>query len=236
MATYNQPDVAIAYLYCDYKEENQLAGDLFSALIRQLVEQLTTIPIEVKEFHKFHNSRPNLAKKAADCSTRSLRALLSSVSALFTSTFVIIDALDECPELDCQGLRNRDLFFSELREILPSVKLLVTSRLHQDIDRYFGQYPRIDIYAHTGDVQSDIESSIEIHPSLLSFVSRDPSLTQSISRVVSHKAGGMYSHSSIRCLLYDPKVTQVSSGTHAIRPTWEPNIDQECSKSIRHDA
>jgi hypothetical protein len=62
--------------------------------------------------------------------------------------FIVIDALDECPT----GADTRDKMLSVLQQV-PTVHLLITSRLHMDVTSDFDAVRQVNLYAHKQDMR-----------------------------------------------------------------------------------
>jgi hypothetical protein len=86
-------DVAIIYIYCSYKEkDDQTAANLIASLLQQLVQISPVVSGEILSLYDYHTkngTRPALGE---------LSRLLQLESRRFSKVFVLIDALDECPE------------------------------------------------------------------------------------------------------------------------------------------
>jgi len=83
--------VAIAYVYCDYKDRNtQTEIELLSSITRQFVEQIHPVPTEVSAF------RDKYAEKRRHPTVDERIALLRSISDSFERAYVFIDALVLC--------------------------------------------------------------------------------------------------------------------------------------------
>jgi hypothetical protein len=195
-AVYPESNVGIAWVHCDYKAEGQTSAKLLSSLIRQLAEQLSELPQEVKLFHKAYIDGTRRARvpalKSSNATTEELIRLLLSVISNFTIAFILVDAFDELPELDHNGRRSRDELASAFQSIAKTTKLLITSRPHQDLERrFFIDCLRIDIYASLEDVRSYVELSMQQHPNLHTLTLREPDLKQDICDKISKNAGGM---------------------------------------------
>jgi len=81
-------DVAIAYVYCDYKDpKTQSEIELFSSIARQLAEQSYPMPPEVKAY------RDKWIEKRSYPSDDEGFSLVRDVALLFNRTFVFVDAL-----------------------------------------------------------------------------------------------------------------------------------------------
>lgn len=184
--TYPTKNTGVAYVYCDYKDTNvQSSFNLFSSLTRQLVEKLSYLPPEVVEFYESHqqNDSPKPTVKGH-------LKLIVSLSQMFKSTFLLVDALDEFS--DPGDFQDWKLLLSEVEGAESSLKLLVTSRPHLDgIKRIFQTSPQVTISANSDDVRIYITSRIEGNNRLAGFIGRYPSLKEEIVRVVNDRVKGM---------------------------------------------
>ena len=174
--------VTIAYIYCSYKEqEHQTAVNLIASLLQQLVQRNPVISNDVVSLYHHHNmkqTRPTLDE---------LSKLLQSEVRRISKVFIVIDALDECPE----GNRTRESFLTEIRKLQPTIYLLVTSRHILAIEREFEQAARIDIYASGEDVKKYLKYRIESEGRLVRLVKPDPALQAAIVNTIVENAKGM---------------------------------------------
>lgn len=177
------PDIGIAYIYCNYKElEEQTITGLIASLIRQLVERRSAMPDEVQKLYQHHTglgTRPRLADYSQ---------LLQFIASRFSKVFLIIDALDECNESD--GTRSG--LIQEIRKLPRTLHLLCTSRHVRDIEQQFSGLPRQEIRASNIDVEKYLVGSIERHARLKKHVVADPSLGDEITRSIVTKVDGMF--------------------------------------------
>ena len=89
-----------------------------------------------------------------------LQRLTSGDTKIPTSRLpvIIIDALDECGGLDSSSRKARkDILncFRDWQKLAPGVKLIVTSRVEQDIDRAFSEFPHTQLEIRTGATVTD---------------------------------------------------------------------------------
>ncbi|KAL2355080.1 hypothetical protein BJ546DRAFT_842277, partial [Cryomyces antarcticus] len=94
LSTVPNTDVGVAYSCCAYKEQHK-AKDLVAALLRQLVRQLPALPEAVKDLYMRHHQRKTLPRR------HEFAEVLRYVASGFSQVFLIIDALDECREENC---------------------------------------------------------------------------------------------------------------------------------------
>jgi hypothetical protein len=80
--------IAIAYIYCDYKNpKTQSELKLLSSITRQLTEQASSIPPAVKQFCDKN------AEKRRNPTGDEWTSLINSICLLFQKTYVFIDAI-----------------------------------------------------------------------------------------------------------------------------------------------
>jgi hypothetical protein len=176
------PDIGIAFVYCDYKDKaEQTNVSLIASLLRQLVEQCPDIPGDLRKSYKQYNQRKIRLK------SQEYAKLLRSVVASFSRAFIVIDALDECDEIN--GSRSR--LISDMNSLPSSTQLLCTSRFLPDLERQFESCPRIEIRASEGDVKTYLISRIEQESRLSRHVASDPSLKGKIVSTIVRKVEGM---------------------------------------------
>src|SRR5579862_3445203 len=113
--TFAGMNVGVAYIYCEYKGQDQTAINFVASLLRQLTQQLSIIPDKLMAVYKKHKDRhthPQLGKYSS---------LLQLVLRGFSQVFIVIDALDEYTEDD----GTRDSLLTEIRKLQPDIRLLV---------------------------------------------------------------------------------------------------------------
>ena len=82
-------NAAVAYIYCNYKEQNQTAINLVASLLQQLVQGQSVISNDIIAIYRRHSrkqTRPSFAEYSE---------LLESEAHRFSKVFIVIDALDE---------------------------------------------------------------------------------------------------------------------------------------------
>jgi hypothetical protein len=180
--TMTSPDIGLAYIYCNYKEQaSQTLVNFLGSIVQQLIRRRKGIPDDVFSMYKFHKAQ----------GTRPTRAeyskMLRSVSTTFSQVYVVIDALDECDE--SSGTR-RDLI-SEFTNDAANWQLLCTSRVLGDIEQIFAKSSRLEIRASDEDVQIYLEQSMKSEDRLGDFCKKDPTLQNAIVQNISKNAKGM---------------------------------------------
>ncbi|CAL5866963.1 uncharacterized protein PFLUO_LOCUS1175 [Penicillium psychrofluorescens] len=175
----NQNEVGIAYLYCDYRQQHSLF-ELYSALLRQIVQRKRSIPESVKSFHQ------DFSAKGTRPSKDEVLSQFRSVLASCARSFVVIDALDECPISD-GNISVREPFLRELVRLQNEVgfNLLVTSRPDQEIASHFEGATSLEIQASSEDIQYYVDVRLNDLPS---FVRKREKLKQSIKESITESA------------------------------------------------
>ncbi|EGO00481.1 hypothetical protein SERLA73DRAFT_160331 [Serpula lacrymans var. lacrymans S7.3] len=176
--------VAVAYLYCNYKDQAlQTVYNLVAYLLKQLVQDFPTTSERVTKHYERHlaqNYRPTL---------HDVHSTLITEIQQFSQVFIIIDALDEIPE-------DGDIR-SELLHRLQSLggSLLVTSRDNASIAAALRDAQLMDISAHEGDIREYIEGCIHSGTRLTRLdrlLAEDPVLREEIFRRIIEVARGMF--------------------------------------------
>jgi hypothetical protein len=172
-------DIGIACVYCNYKEND--AVKLVAGLWRQLVRDRDLLSQDVKDLYERSNRRdiPNI---------RDVSKVLLSEIRTYSKIFVVVDALDECPE---EG-NSRATLLSELRNLPPEVHLMVTSRPLATIESCFPGSKQLEIKASREDIRRFINGRISFYPTLACYVEENEELREYIVNTVTQKAEGMY--------------------------------------------
>ncbi|KAI5852526.1 ankyrin repeat-containing domain protein [Morchella snyderi] len=142
----------LAYIYFNYKEQlEQKPAVVLASIIKQLSSQLLNLPKVVQDLY----GKLSLLKRRP--SFPDLENILVAISKLFPQTYIICDALDECP----QGQR-RELLPFFLRIGLQKINIFLTSRDYpEDIQCFFESSAKVRLSARDDDITSYIEQKIE---------------------------------------------------------------------------
>jgi ankyrin repeat domain-containing protein 50 len=173
-----QEDVAVAYIYCNYKEQGKMAVDLAANLLQQLVRRNPVISDEIRSLYDHHikeGTRPTLAEWSK---------LLQLEACRPSKTFIVIDALDECPE------STRESFLAEIQKLRRNTYLFITSR-HLSIERDFEDAAQVDIRASDEDVRRYLEDRIKKEHRLARCIGADLTLQETIIDTIIQKARGV---------------------------------------------
>lgn len=145
----------LAYIYFNYKEQlEQKPAVILASIIKQLSSQLLHLPKVVQELYG------RLAPLKRRPLFRDLESILVAISKLFPQTYIVCDALDECPQS-----QRRELLPFFLRIGLQKINLFLTSRDYpEDIQCFFENSDKVRLSARDDDITSYIEQKIEENP------------------------------------------------------------------------
>lgn len=178
----NDGNVGIAYLYCNFRrEQEQKPADLFASLLKQLIQEQPSVPKSMRglyEHHKDRRTRP---------SSDEILAVLHSAIRDYSRTFIIIDALDECQVSN--GVRRILLSKIFNLQAKTAVSLFATSRFIPEIEKEFERGLSLEIRASDEDVQRYLDSHMFQLPS---FVSNNLDLKEKIKTAIVNAVDGMY--------------------------------------------
>ena len=171
----------IAYIYCVHNGINQTANNFLGSLLRQLATQSAASLKDIKscyEHHARYGTRPSLNE---------IVGLLRSQVEGFDELFIVIDALDECPEQD----QTRKSFLAQVRALPPKARLMVTSRNVPVIERMFKNDMCIEIRAQDQDIMTFINSQMEQQDEFADLLEDHEEVRSDITATVLDKANGM---------------------------------------------
>ena len=184
----NDGDIGVAYIYCDYRQQReQTVANLVGAILRSLLMKRfandVVLPDALSNVYKRHLSqrtRPSLGE---------LSSLLLGELKFHERAYLVIDALDECPE----GGGTRQSFLGVLRDLQRNnVSILLTSRFDSSIQNEFGAGPSLTISADNYDIRKFIQYNLQRHRRLEKFIQRDPSIEEKIVQTIVQNAHGMF--------------------------------------------
>ncbi|KKP01340.1 ankyrin repeat protein [Trichoderma harzianum] len=128
---------------------------------------------------KYENTRPSIAD---------IGSLLQNIVFSFSKVFIIIDALDECAEVD----DVRFITLTELKKLQHRMLLLVMSRPMPDPEGLLEDAIRINVEASLTDIRNYIEQRIDNTRSMQKHVEGVPELRHRIVTVILQKIKGMF--------------------------------------------
>lgn len=176
------PDVGIAFVYCDYKEQvEQTVDNLLLSVLGQLVQQQAVISDEVLSMYRYHGQHKTWPR------TVEIGKVLRAVSTAFSKVFIIVDALDECN--GSNGTRNK--LISEIQSLPLNTRALFTSRFSLDIQRSFKNHPELEIRANDADIELYLTNRIHEESRLEKHVQTEPQLAEEIICTIIRNSQGM---------------------------------------------
>lgn len=199
--TFSQDDdIAIAFIYCDYKAE-QTVSHLLGSLLQQLVQQSSKVSDEIVACHQQHIQQSTIPLITEY--SRLLHVQLFSQPPVFSRVFVVIDALDEC------GETTREILLSELRKLQSTLCLLVTTRPHFmfALSHAFEKACVLEIRASAEDIERYVQARIDTDVRLKRLLGGDPILQAEVITTIVSKAQGMFEPFVIPSLLTVLKVS-----------------------------
>ncbi|KAH8122467.1 ankyrin repeat-containing domain protein, partial [Trichoderma asperelloides] len=174
-------NTGVAYVYFSYRQSDEKADDLLFSLLKQLAQIRSSLPdcvTALYEQHKDKGSRPSLEV---------ITSTLQSVISTYSRTFIVIDALDECPNInDC-----RMRFLAEILSLRykSKVNIFATSRPNAEIAKQLEGSTFIEICAREEDVRKYLVGNMVRLPN---FVFEDVKLKSDIEAMIIDSVQGMF--------------------------------------------
>ncbi|KAJ7474244.1 hypothetical protein FB451DRAFT_286152 [Mycena latifolia] len=178
---FQNSDTGVACVYLNHKETDaQSAANLLSSVWKQLIMD-TSLPPEVYELYNHRRSRDMRPSLADIC------GLLQSAIALHSKVYIIIDALDECPE------DQRNILLEILAKLQGNTtNLMMTSRPYVTPNDFFPDAPALEICATAEDICHYVDKQIKKSPRLLKHVHTRLELQNEIISTISNSVQGMF--------------------------------------------
>ncbi|KAL8343422.1 hypothetical protein RB598_004658 [Gaeumannomyces tritici] len=173
--------IGVAFLYCSFSHrEKQGPEDLLLSVLKHFSQGLQSLPDSVKTLHQTHRearTRP-LLPEIVSC--------LESILKQYKRSFIVVDALDQCPT-SCRPKLLTTLF--HLRDIR-GTNIFATSRPCHEIDSGF--FPKVSVLEIEADA-TDVKQYLDAHMSELPhFVSKQPDLQDLIKQAIVRAVCGMF--------------------------------------------
>lgn len=177
----DQQNIIVTHLYCNFRL-NQKVDQLLASSAKQLAKNPSLCPEALKKLGEQCQNQKRQPK------LREIASLIQSLTPLYARVFVVIDALDECPETG----GNRERFLYELLQLQMHCKfqLFATSRPLPGIQDKFqaSHIANLEIRASEHDIRIYLEANMSRLPK---FVSQDDGLQEEIKSNVVSSADGM---------------------------------------------
>jgi hypothetical protein len=147
------------YFYCardQAERERSELGQIVRCLLRQSLE-LPGTSLQLDALKKRYEKR----QTAGELSLEEAKDLLRQSIEIRSTTYILVDALDEC------DIDNRRKLIECLREVLKvsstTVKIFLASRKNPDIYKTLGQYPEVQLNAKQNQVDVDAYVEAKVH-------------------------------------------------------------------------
>ncbi len=205
-----EPQVALAYFYISFNDEQkQTAVGMIESIVKQIYCCRPDTPLSIKALEdlKARGHRPDL---------QTLQSILVETLQGFSSVYVIVDALDECPDVDY----GRDVLLSCLATIHQkssrNLHMFWTSRREKDIEISYRSIESrfekwdIDLSAYKPAIDHDIGLFIDRTLSSIAYNSWPRELKDETKKGLIEKSDGMYVLWFRKHLMHDVKEIQKS--------------------------
>ncbi|KAJ7453168.1 hypothetical protein FB451DRAFT_1565720 [Mycena latifolia] len=174
--------IGVAVMYLSHQEtEAQLLSNLLAGLWRQLVVGKPIAPSlsQLYQKRREQRTRPSLGE---------VDSLLWSIISEFSKVFIIVDAVDEYPE------QHRHILLRHLSSLTvgSTVKLMLTSRPHVNINRVIGNLETLEIRATEDDIRRHVDAEILKSSRLSKHTENRPDLREEIDEVIVRRSDGMF--------------------------------------------
>ena len=179
--TMKSDDVAVAFVFCGYKERDQTPTHLLKSLLSQLACQNTQISEDLTD------CLTKCANSGSPPSWEDCVRLLKVECNRFQKTFIIADALDELKEAQ----RTRSSFVAVLRALPARTNIMITSRPLDLEMRYLEPTYELSISATDFDIQKYVSSRIEKSLVLRELIGASEYLEDAILNAVVERTNGM---------------------------------------------
>jgi len=175
----------VIYYYFDFRDTSkQTYTGLIRSLVHQICAKTKTVPQSALElFTTCTNAKP---------SGTQLLELLKDLLSQQLRTFLVIDALDECPESEDHERKQVLAALAEIKGLeIPSLSIFVASRTEADIKQSMDVICDADIDVHAAltneDIRLHVRAQMMIDPKLKRW---DQSIKNGIEEELMKKAGG----------------------------------------------
>jgi hypothetical protein len=175
-------DIGVAYLFCNYKAQLEQNSTVFlAAILKQLIQSRPDVAAPVTRIHENHE------KQRSRPSHDEIFGALQSVCSVYTTVYLVVDALDECTNRD--GTRTR--LIDKLRELQAKkdIRIIFTSRFIPEVTEEFQSEPILEVRASDHDVRRYVAGQL---PRLPRCVQRESGLANDIQEKIAKAVDGMY--------------------------------------------
>jgi Cdc6-like AAA superfamily ATPase len=170
-----QHDLGLAYFYVNAAERLSF-GKVISTLLRQLLEQVSDIPVPTRQFYE--------SRKPLPPDDNALASAFYEVLNLLPGVVVVIDGIDELEFRDTHDILH---FLSQAQR--SNLKLIIFSRPHLDLDQLVPHEFTVEIDHQNED---DIRRFVQLRLSKSQHLIKHPEMLQRLENTIAPKASGMW--------------------------------------------
>jgi len=174
-------NTGLAYLYCNYKAQAELdTYELLAAILKQLLLCKSKIPDSISRLYEKHtgqNTRPSL---------QDISNLCFDVTMTFSTTYLVIDALDECSTQN--GARYKLLNILHKLQHRADLRIMATSRIIPEIVQQFENGLVLEVRANDADIKQFIRGQLHRLPKC---IQHDLELQRFVEDEIAAVADGM---------------------------------------------
>ncbi|KAL6898779.1 ankyrin repeat-containing domain protein [Trichoderma evansii] len=194
----NDDSTPIIYYYFAFSDvQKQDRNGMLASLIKQICCQRPNVPDSVKNLGEYKKAgmRP---------STDELEKCLITATCGFSAVYIIIDALDECPELNEQREQLMETLHHILAAEFDNLHLFCTSRKEPDIDaslrRYLSEPGRVEICLSTyiWEIRRDISQYVDYTLADVNYSSWPDDIKTEAKEILIEKSDGILNHCGIQ--------------------------------------
>ena len=180
----------VAYVFFDYKDqERQAATAILRSLLKQVIESIGEIPQSIQHVYHAHSPPTEGRTMDDDQCTSLLQCLIRSQPC---DTFLIFDALDECPDIDHNSQEVRSRITSAMKRLSTVGRVFITARPHVRPTTVIAECNRLAIRATNPDMRCYIDARIKGHKRLSRLLGSDSQLADRLNETLCRKANGMF--------------------------------------------
>jgi hypothetical protein len=179
---------AVIYFFCDHANATtQKFRTFLTVSILQLLERNLDSINEVRKLYDKYKNNPRSVP-----STKDMLQLLQDVVQYFEHTIIVVDALDECD--DVEGFVGAFQSLISLGEGMKKLAIIVTSRNDLRVERSLGAIASFRVQMEdyvTADIGSFISGQVEYRIKSKTLKIRNPDLKFEIISALTNRAAGM---------------------------------------------
>nr|GAT57164.1 predicted protein [Mycena chlorophos] len=212
----SESSAQVAFVYLNHKEtEAQTPSNILAAIWSQFMLN-EPLPPKALDVYKDH------IKKKTKPGRKQLVDLLAHFLGTCSQAFIIVDALDECPEDNTWALLD------DLNSLGTQVNILFTSRPNIQISRSDEEILTLGILADETDVHQFIAEFIRKSPALSKQVKQSPEVKSLIHAQVSGAARGMFllARLHLEALQKDRNIGTLKQHLSALPQTLEETYEE----------